>query len=147
MSKRLLVWTALPFLYLDAHRPHLPHETCPASASPPLFFSFFKITAVLTIHTLHFGIQLYNALSCLTTLGESLVPLGIKTVGRKWVSLFLLLSTPQVSSHTPLHIGVVRVGVKHTLVRNEINPIYAMAPPHLALWWKLALFTPLSKEN
>ena len=47
------------------------------------FFSFFKITAVLTIHALHFGIQLYNALSCLTTLGESLVPLGIKTVGRK----------------------------------------------------------------
>ena len=84
MSKCLLVWTALPFLYLNAHRPHLPYETCPASASPPFFFFFFfKITAVLTMCTLHFGIQLHNALSYLTALGESVVLLGIKTVGKK----------------------------------------------------------------
>lgn len=71
MSKCLLVWTALPFLCLNARRPHLPQR--PVLPLPAhLFFSpFFKITAVLTICTLHFDIQLHNALSYLTTLGES----------------------------------------------------------------------------
>lgn len=77
LSKRLLVWIALPFPYLTQHRSRLPHDTFSAPASPPSFFSCFKIPAVLTIHISYSDIQLHNALSYWTTLCENLVPLGI----------------------------------------------------------------------